>query len=38
MTSLEMVDLWQDLVNKYFLISFEDGLHEDDWEGWKRIN
>lgn len=37
MTSLEMVDLWEDLVNKYPLISIEDGLHEDDWEGWKEL-
>ena len=37
MTSLEMVDLWEDLVNKYPLISIEDGLHEDDWLGWKEL-
>ena len=37
MTSLEMVDLWEDLVNKYPLISIEDGLHEDDWQGWKEL-
>ncbi|MEC9302902.1 MAG: phosphopyruvate hydratase [Bacteroidota bacterium] len=37
MTSLEMVDLWEDLVNKYPLISIEDGLHEDDWKGWKEL-
>jgi len=37
MTSLEMVDLWEDMVNKYPLISIEDGLHEDDWEGWKEL-
>ncbi len=37
MTSLEMVNLWESWVNKYPLISIEDGLHEDDWEGWKEL-
>ena len=37
MTSLEMVDLWEELVYKYPLISIEDGLHEDDWLGWKEL-
>lgn len=31
----EMVDFYVDLVNKYPIISIEDGLHEDDWESWK---
>ncbi len=30
----EMVDYYQDLINKYPIISIEDGLAEDDWEGW----
>ncbi len=30
----EMVDFYVDLVNKYPIISIEDGLHEDDWESW----
>lgn len=34
LTSAEMVDYWADIVNRYPLISLEDGLHEDDWEGW----
>jgi enolase len=29
-----MVDYWVDLVNRYPIISLEDGLAEDDWEGW----
>jgi len=37
MTSLEMVNLWENWVNKYPIISIEDGLHEDDWEGWKEL-
>jgi enolase len=37
MTSDEMIDMWEDLVNKYPIISIEDGLGEDDWEGWVRL-
>lgn len=33
----EMVAYYQDLVDKYPIISIEDGLDEDDWEGWKLI-
>ena len=36
-TAEEMVDLWERLVNKYPIISIEDGLDEDDWEGWKLL-
>ncbi len=34
LTSAEMVDYWADIANRYPLISLEDGLAEDDWEGW----
>ena len=34
MTSKEMIDMWEDLVNKYPIISIEDGLGENDWDGW----
>lgn len=34
LSSAEMVDYWVDLVNRYPIISLEDGLAEDDWEGW----
>ena len=37
LTSDEMIDMWEDLVNKYPIISIEDGLGEDDWEGWQRL-
>ena len=37
MTSEQMVDMWEDFVNKYPIISIEDGLGEDDWEGWKLL-
>ncbi len=38
LTSAEMVDFYADWVNKYPIISLEDGLAEDDWEGWKLLN
>ena len=31
----KMVDFWQNWVNQYPIISIEDGMAEDDWEGWK---
>lgn len=30
-----MVDFFEDWVNKYPIISIEDGMVEEDWEGWK---
>ncbi len=36
-TAAEMVDYYEDLCNKYPIISLEDGLAEDDWEGWKLL-
>jgi enolase len=35
LTSAEMVDYYADLVAKHPIISIEDGLAEDDWDGWK---
>lgn len=37
MTSDEMVDYWKTWSEKYPIISIEDGLDEDDWEGWKKL-
>ncbi len=37
LTSEEMVGYWASLVNKYPIISIEDGLAEDDWAGWKLL-
>ncbi len=37
LTSAEMVDYWVEWANKYPLISLEDGLAEDDWDGWKLL-
>jgi enolase len=34
LTSAEMVDLWEDLVGRYPIVSIEDGLDESDWDGW----
>ena len=35
MTSKQMVDMWADFVEKYPIISIEDGMGENDWEGWQ---
>lgn len=37
LTPSQMVDYWQNWVNKYPIISIEDGMAEDDWDGWKEI-
>ncbi|HPX61872.1 MAG TPA: phosphopyruvate hydratase [Deltaproteobacteria bacterium] len=34
-TPAEMVDFYENLVNKYPIISIEDGMAENDWDGWK---
>ena len=36
-TSAEMVDFYKSLVDKYPIVSLEDGLSEDDWDGWKLL-
>lgn len=36
-TSKELIDLYEEWVNKYPIISIEDGLSEDDWEGFKEM-
>ena len=33
----QMIDYYEDLVEKYPIISIEDGLDEDDWDGWKLL-
>jgi enolase len=37
LTSSQMIDFYEELVAKYPLISIEDGLSEDDWEGWSEF-
>ena len=34
MTSSDMVSYWSEWTDQYPIISIEDGLHEDDWNGW----
>ena len=36
-TSDELIAHWESLINKYPIISIEDGLDEEDWEGWQRM-
>jgi len=37
LTSEEMVDLWSGWVERYPIVSIEDGMAEDDWDGWKLL-
>ena len=37
LSSDEMIDYWEELVDKYPIISIEDGLDEEDWDGWKKL-
>lgn len=37
LSSEEMIDFYENLLNKYPIVSIEDGLSEDDWEGWKLL-
>jgi enolase len=37
LTTAELVDYWADIAARYPLISLEDGLAEDDWEGWRAL-
>ncbi|MCP3177526.1 phosphopyruvate hydratase [Desulfuromonas sp. KJ2020] len=36
-TAAELVDFYEDLVNRYPIISIEDGMAENDWDGWKLL-
>ena len=36
-TSEQMVDYWEQLVDKYPIVSLEDGMAEEDWDGWKML-
>ena len=37
LSSLELVDYWADLASRYPIVSIEDGMAEDDWEGWAAL-
>jgi enolase len=36
-TAADMVDLYRGWCSRYPIVSIEDGLHEDDWDGWKQL-
>ncbi|MCB9588052.1 MAG: phosphopyruvate hydratase [Polyangiaceae bacterium] len=36
-TSAEMIDIYADLASKYPIVSIEDGLDQNDWDGWKAL-
>jgi len=37
LSNKELIDVWAEWVSKYPIVSIEDGLDEDDWEGWKLL-
>ncbi len=37
LTRAELIDYWEALVKKYPIISIEDGMAEEDWDGWKEL-
>ena len=37
LNSNDMISFWKNWINKYPIFSIEDGLHEDDWEGWSSL-
>jgi enolase 1/2/3 len=37
LSSLELVDYWADLASRYPIVSLEDGMAEDDWDGWRAL-
>ena len=37
LTSAQMIDLWEEWVTNYPIVSIEDGLAEDDWDGWRLL-
>ncbi|MEA2153742.1 MAG: enolase [Solirubrobacteraceae bacterium] len=37
LSAAELADYWSDLVERYPIVSIEDGMDEEDWEGWKTL-
>jgi enolase len=37
LSSEEMADYWADIASRYPIVSIEDGMDEEDWDGWKRL-
>jgi enolase len=38
LSSDDMISYWKEWVDNYPILSIEDGLHEDDWDGWVKLN
>lgn len=36
-STADMIEFWEDWVNRYPIVSIEDGLSENDWTGWKKL-
>jgi enolase len=37
LSSNELVDYWEDLIDRYPIVSLEDGMAEEDWDGWRAL-
>jgi enolase len=37
LTPVQLVDYWEELASKYPIVSIEDGMAEEDWDGWKAL-
>jgi enolase len=37
LSSNELVDYWEDLIDRYPIVSLEDGMAEEDWDGWRTL-
>lgn len=37
-TTESLINVWENWINKYPIVSIEDGLFEDDWDGWKKMS
>ncbi len=37
LTAADMIGYWKEWIEKYPIFSIEDGLHEDDWNGWQKL-
>jgi len=38
LSSAEMADYWAEMASRYPILSIEDGMDEEDWEGWKQLS
>ena len=38
LSSAEMADYWEDMASRYPILSIEDGMDEEDWDGWKQLS